>query len=270
MSGDRPQITQHAELFTALAEPFSNEEVKSRSQAGRSMLYITARSVMNRLDAVVGPENWWDEYSSHQDNSVFCKLSIRMPDGTIVTKCDVGGNAGMQDQGDDDKSGVSDAFKRAAVKFGVGRHLYKDGWVRFNSREESEVIGIGAQCYEQIGQDRGLDRQPAPAPQGGRPPGGGPNGPTTPPRSNGNGNGGGHGIPRTGKAMFAWVREQEQKYEIDLLRFLNGWAKLQEFPSRMVDWDANQTQAAHAEACKKLKSHVGGDWSGETAEAQTA
>ena len=33
----------------------------------------------------------------------------------------------MADQGDDDKSGFSDAFKRAAVKFGVARYLYRDG-----------------------------------------------------------------------------------------------------------------------------------------------
>jgi putative DNA primase/helicase len=44
-----------------------------------------------------------------------------------VTKCDAGGYAGMADSGDDDKSGYSDAFKRAAVKFGVARYLYRDG-----------------------------------------------------------------------------------------------------------------------------------------------
>jgi hypothetical protein len=37
----------------------------------------------------------------------------------------------MSDPGDDDKSGYSDAFKRAAVKFGVGRHLYGDGVVSY-------------------------------------------------------------------------------------------------------------------------------------------
>ena len=38
----------------------------------------------------------------------------------------------MSDSGDDDKSGYSDAFKRAAVKFGVGRYLYRDGVPSFD------------------------------------------------------------------------------------------------------------------------------------------
>ena len=46
---------------------------------------------------------------------------------TKLTKEDAGGFAGMQDEGDDSKSGYSDAFERAAVKFGIGRHLYGDG-----------------------------------------------------------------------------------------------------------------------------------------------
>jgi hypothetical protein len=33
----------------------------------------------------------------------------------------------MADQGDGEKSGYSDAFKRAAAKFGVGRYLKGDG-----------------------------------------------------------------------------------------------------------------------------------------------
>ena len=58
---------------------------------------------------------------------MLCKLSIRMPDGQVVTKQDAGGEAGMSDEGDNEKSGFSDAFKRAAVKWGVSRYLYGDG-----------------------------------------------------------------------------------------------------------------------------------------------
>ena len=119
-------MTQHPDLFAALAAPFDPSEVKVRSQSGRQLHYITARTAMNRLDNVLGPENWWDEYVP-SENSVLCRLSIRLPDGSTLTKADAGGYAGMADQGDDDKSGFSDAFKRAAVKFGVARYLYKDG-----------------------------------------------------------------------------------------------------------------------------------------------
>ena len=123
-------MDSHLELFAALAAPFDHDEVRLRPQAGRQLPYITARTVMNRLDDVLGPANWWDDYSP-QENSVICRLTIRLPDGTTLTKCDAGGYAGMSDSGDDDKSGFSDAFKRAAVKFGIGRYLYRDGVPRF-------------------------------------------------------------------------------------------------------------------------------------------
>jgi hypothetical protein len=54
-------MTQHSDLFAALAAPFDPDEVKLRAQAGRQLHYVTARTVMNRLDDVLGPENWWDD-----------------------------------------------------------------------------------------------------------------------------------------------------------------------------------------------------------------
>ena len=66
------------------------------------------------------------------------------------------------------------------------------------------------------------------------------------------GNGGGIGAPRTGKALFAWLKETEQKKQIALLKYVNQWARLQEFPGRMVDWDADQVALAYAEVTRKL------------------
>jgi hypothetical protein len=118
--------TSYRDLFAALAADFGPGEVKWRPQGGKQVPYITARTVANRLDDVLGPESWWDDYV-HSPHSVLCKLTIRLPDGSTVTKQDAGGAAGMQDEGDDEKSAYSDSFKRAAVKFGVGRLLYGDG-----------------------------------------------------------------------------------------------------------------------------------------------
>ena len=132
-------MTQYPDLFAALAAPFEPHEVKVRSaQAGRQLHYITARTAMNRLDNVLGPENWWDEYVP-SENSVLCRLTIRLPDGSTLTKADAGGYAGMADSGDDDKSGFSDAFKRAAAKFGVARYLYRDGVPTFVREREPAV-----------------------------------------------------------------------------------------------------------------------------------
>jgi Rad52/22 family double-strand break repair protein len=118
--------TAYVDLCKALAAPFHPSEIRALTKGGKQMPYVTARVVMNRLDEVVGMECWWDSYKVGE-NSVECQLSILMPDGRVVTKADAGAFAGMSDQGDDDKSGYSDAFKRAAVKFGIGRFLYNDG-----------------------------------------------------------------------------------------------------------------------------------------------
>jgi hypothetical protein len=226
-------MTQYPDLFASLAAPFAEQEVRSRAQGGRQVHYITARTAMNRLDGVLGPENWWDEYVPGQ-NSVLCRLTIRLPDGSTLTKADAGGYAGMPDSGDDDKSGFSDSFKRAAVKFGVGRYLYRDGVPAFVRERESVVAPAPVSLPES---------SPAPAPAQ-------PTEATAPTRpSNSNGS-----APRSGRALFAWTKEQEQRHEVGLLKYLNSWAKLQDFPGRMVDWDADQVNQAYAEACRKLQS----------------
>jgi len=227
-------MTQFPDLFAALAAPFESQEVRIRSQANRQLAYITARTAMNRLDNVLGPENWWDEYVPGE-NSVLCRLTVRLPDGSTLTKADAGGYAGMPDSGDDDKSGYSDAFKRAAVKFGVARYLYRDGVPSFVQERTPGAESMTAQA------------DPAPAPAPANPPAA-----AAPAPRSVSANGGG-APPRSGKALFAWTKEQEERHAVGLLKYLNTWGKLQDFPSRMVDWDAEQVASAYAEAIRKLQ-----------------
>ena len=131
-------MTKYPAIFQALAEDFTGNQVKWRPQGGKELPFVSARTVMNRLDTVLGPENWWDTYEAHE-HSVLCCLTIRLPDGGTLTKSDAGAYAGMADAGDDVKSGHSDAFKRAAVKFGVGRLLYGDGVPDFGAAPPPEI-----------------------------------------------------------------------------------------------------------------------------------
>ena len=226
-------MTQHRDLYAALAAPFETEEVKLRTQAGRQLHYVTARTVMNRLDEVVGPENWWDDFVP-LEHSVICRLTIRLPDGQVLTKADAGGYAGMADPGDDDKSGFADAFKRAAVKFGVGRYLYRDGIPRF-AREtfKGRVEADSAPSVEPTAASGSPASQANPAPRGGED---------------------GLNAPRSGRALFAWTKDQDEKHDYGLLKHLNGWGKRQEFPGRMVDWEGDQVARAFAEACRKIRA----------------
>jgi hypothetical protein len=231
-------MTQHRDLFAALAAPFDPDEVKLRSQAGRQLHYVTARTVMNRLDDVLGPENWWDDFVP-LEHSVICRLTIRLPDGTTLTKSDAGGYAGMADPGDDDKSGFADAFKRAAVKFGAGRYLYRDGIPKFarevlKGRVELEATAPAAEAPAQA-----PSNPPAPAPS------------VNPAPRNGDES---LNAPRNGRALFAWTKDQDEKYEYGLLKHLNAWAKRQDFPGRMVDWEGEQVVRAYTEACRKIRA----------------
>jgi hypothetical protein len=118
--------SQFPALAEALVAPFYDDEVKFKPGTKWKAPFITARHCMNRLDDVLGFENWEDEYIPTPDGCV-CRLTITLPNGTRVTKSDAGGNAGMQDKGDNEKSSFSDAFKRACAKFGIGRYLYGSG-----------------------------------------------------------------------------------------------------------------------------------------------
>ena len=222
-------MDQQLELFAALAAPFMPEEVRVRSQGARQLQYITARTVMNRLDDVLGPANWWDEYMP-LENSVICRLTIRLPDRTTLTKSDAGGYAGMADSGDDDKSGFSDAFKRAAVKFGIGRYLYRDGVPRFvHEHMRHPSLAADATQHAQPSSQAPLP-QAEPAPSSSRPAGDGP------------------GAPQSGKALFAWIKKQDEQHGFGLLKTISDWAKRQDFPARMVQWNAEQVQKAFIEA----------------------
>jgi len=86
------------------------------------LAYLDARAVMNRLDEACGKFNWHDSYSTGAAGGVMCHLSIKGEDGVWITKCDAAENTSIEPI----KGGVSDAFKRAFVKWSKGaRQLYR-------------------------------------------------------------------------------------------------------------------------------------------------
>jgi hypothetical protein len=89
-----------------------------------AMAYIDARLIQDRLDEVLGVENWQDKYDIQPDGSVVCRLRLKLG-GRWITKTDVGSPSEQPDSGDRLKAAFSDALKRAAVKFGIGRYLYR-------------------------------------------------------------------------------------------------------------------------------------------------
>lgn len=113
------------DIFDQLAAPFPTEMIEWRigsrnkeKTKGIALAYINARAVMDRLDSVVGPGNWQDRYP-HANTKTVCEIGIRIGDEWIW-KSDGAGDTDFEAE----KGALSDAFKRAAVRWGIGRYLY--------------------------------------------------------------------------------------------------------------------------------------------------
>lgn len=111
--------------------PYKMKPGKMNKKTGRKspdMAFIDARQVMDLLDEVVKPENWQCDYKE-LGGKMYCGIGI-MSSGAIdgnyeldkgwVWKWDMG----TESDWDPEKGEASDAFKRAAVKWGIGRFLY--------------------------------------------------------------------------------------------------------------------------------------------------
>ena len=152
MSQDRKEI------FEQLRAPFPVDNVRWRighktkdKKKAMVLAYVDARDVQNRLDDVVGPDNWEVLYAEQPSGLLVSTLRIRFrskeknvdiaEDGTKettfhwedewVAKSDGAGETAVEAE----KGKVSDAFKRSAVVWGVGRYLYDLGtnWVNLKN-----------------------------------------------------------------------------------------------------------------------------------------
>lgn len=80
--------------------------------------YIDARDVMDLLDDALGAENWQSDFKE-ADDKLFAGIGIKV-NNEWIWKWDTGSESNMEAE----KGQVSDSFKRAGVKWGIGRFLY--------------------------------------------------------------------------------------------------------------------------------------------------
>jgi len=140
-----------SDIFEQLASPFDPSEVDWRvgsvtkkdtpNPEGMALAYIDARTVMDRLDTVCGPAGWQNRYVMEGSKTV-CEIGIKCGD-EWVWKSDGAGDSDVEAE----KGALSDAFKRAAVRWGIGRYLYnlKSPWVAVKPFGKSFVIAKEAQ-----------------------------------------------------------------------------------------------------------------------------
>lgn len=87
-----------------------------------ALAYLDARDVMDRLDDVCGADRWQSHFEETAKGRIICRISIDVNgNGNWVTKSDGAGNTDVEAE----KGALSDALKRAAVSWGIGRYLYR-------------------------------------------------------------------------------------------------------------------------------------------------
>ena len=126
-----------AEMRAALAEPFPENRVSWKPAATRgnealAVAYVDARDVAERLDDAT--DGNWEFRWEPDGKDVHGILTVC---GT--TREDVG-EQGDSAMGATRKAAVSDALKRCAVQFGVGRYLYHlpATWVGYDGKRLAE------------------------------------------------------------------------------------------------------------------------------------
>ncbi len=124
-------MIKEKDLSKLLAETPENERkyrvgntfMHNNVKIANMLCYVDARYVQDKLDEVVGVGNWASDFTEIKGN-LFCQITITFlrDDGQvgIVSKMDCGTESNVEKQ----KGEASDAFKRAAVQFGIGRDLY--------------------------------------------------------------------------------------------------------------------------------------------------
>jgi hypothetical protein len=143
-------VDSYKDAAPLLRRPFTPAAVKFKPQSvtksGKTLVvaYIDARLVVERLNLVC-PHLWFDEYSPVGNQQMWCHLTI---DG--IRRSDVGEGSG--------KALVSDALKRAAVRFGVGVSLYAvpqqylDGEIKYlNDGHNTRLRGVYTAWLQRVG-----------------------------------------------------------------------------------------------------------------------
>ena len=126
------------DIYHELKKPFDVKRVHWRVGATNkektsciALAYIDARDVMLRLDDVVGFDKWQCRYPMSDSGLLICDVGLYLNDAWMWKS-----NGAGDTQVEAEKGKCSDAFKRAAVLWGVGRYLYtlKNTWVNYDSK----------------------------------------------------------------------------------------------------------------------------------------
>jgi len=111
--------------------------ISSKGGITKLCAYQDARDVQKVLDHVCGIINWENE-AMNINGKLYMQIRIRTEEGW-VSKCDVGTESNVEAV----KCESSDAFKRAAVMFGIFRDLYDMDYIVLKNNGRNPVTPDG-------------------------------------------------------------------------------------------------------------------------------
>ena len=161
----------------ALGAPFPANKVKWRIQSvtdpqnneGYAVPYLDSRTIAERLDSVVGQMRWRDEYkpwaSTKEGASQLCTIYVYDDElKEWIGKTDAAGMSRVEPV----KVGISDAFKRAAVKWNIGRYLYNFSIIKVKTAKRGSSVVVAyseyprlCKFYNETLQKLGISEKPA-------------------------------------------------------------------------------------------------------------
>jgi len=130
----QPEKKERKDVYGPLSEAFPQEMERTLNKGGTNLTYIPVSEVINRMNKVLGVENWSFSikgYTEIGDSIVAHVTVVTTIDGKEVSRDGVGGQkikrikaTGLAvDYGDEVKGAVSDALKKAVQTLGVGLYL---------------------------------------------------------------------------------------------------------------------------------------------------
>jgi len=163
------------EMIQALTKPFPASAVEWRLQhilkdkeIGLAVPYIDSRAIQSRLDDIFGPLGWQNTFTAWQGTAQLCGISVLDQDrGEWITKHDGAPNTDIEPV----KGGLSDALKRTAVQWGIGRYLYgmEGVWVavddkkRIKKGEQAKLDAAYEKAVQQLTDGGHIDAPEPPA-----------------------------------------------------------------------------------------------------------
>ena len=133
-------VNKTEDIMFKLSQKFPEKDIQWRVQRMKSdgtsamvLAYINARQVQDRLNEVMG-SNWQCKHEVFGSKTI-CHLGLFLDD-KWVWRSDGAGDT----QVEADKGAISDSLKRAAVSFGIGRHLYdfpSNIWVKIKTKKSA-------------------------------------------------------------------------------------------------------------------------------------